>query len=149
MFNPQEPLFEIRLSSLEVIISSFVVREEPSEDAPTEKFSARSNASGEESHHLRQPAQTESTKPDCASMNQDESDHFPGDLLNGVGSASSTSTASSVFSSMNLNSAMALSNGIHLNAMTPLTNADSSSSVAPPSSEGDQMLPVLVPSGVC
>jgi hypothetical protein len=29
MFDPQEPLFEIRLSSLEVIISSFVVREEP------------------------------------------------------------------------------------------------------------------------
>lgn len=102
------------------------VREELSEDAPTEKFSARSNASGEESHQLRQPAQTESTKPECVPMNQDESDHFPGDLLNGVGSASSTSTASSVFSSANLNSAMTLSNGIHLNAMTPLTNADSS-----------------------
>ena len=102
------------------------VREEQSEDAPSEKFSARSIASGEESHLLRQPAQIESTKSECVSMNQDESEHLTGDLLNGVGSASSTSTASSVFSSANLNSAMALANGIHLHAMTPLTNADSS-----------------------
>jgi [histone H3]-lysine4 N-trimethyltransferase SETD1 len=102
------------------------VREDPSEDAPSEKFSARSSASGEESHLLRQPAQIENIKPECVAMNQDESEHFTGDLLNGVGSASSTSTASSVFSSANLNSAMALSNGIHLHAMTPLTNADSS-----------------------
>jgi [histone H3]-lysine4 N-trimethyltransferase SETD1 len=101
-------------------------REEPSEDAPSEKVSARSSASGEESHVLRQTPQTENTKPECVSMNQDESEPFTGDLLNGVGSASSTSTASSVFSSANLNSAMALSNGIHLHAMTPLTNADSS-----------------------
>jgi histone-lysine N-methyltransferase SETD1 len=101
-------------------------REELSEDAPSEKVSARSSASGEESHLLRQSSQTENTKPECVSMNQDDSEHFTGDLLNGVGSASSTSTASSVFSSTNLNSAMALSNGIHLHAMTPLTNADSS-----------------------
>jgi [histone H3]-lysine4 N-trimethyltransferase SETD1 len=102
------------------------LREEPCEDAPSEKFSARSSAGGEESHLLRQPAQTENPKPECVSMNQDESEQFTGDLLNGVGSASSTSTASSVFSSTNLNSAMALSNGIHVHAMTPLTNADSS-----------------------
>lgn len=31
MFDPQESLFEIRLSRLEVIISSFVVGEEPSD----------------------------------------------------------------------------------------------------------------------
>ena len=99
-------------------------REELSEDAPNEKVSARSSASGEETHVLRQTSQTENTKPECVSVNQDESEHFTGDLLNGVGSASSTSTASSVFSSTNLNSAMALSNGIHLHAMTPLTNAD-------------------------
>ena len=102
------------------------VREEPSEDAPSEKCSARSSASGEESQLLRQTSQTDNTKPEGVSMNQDESEHFTGDLLNGVGSASSTSTASSVFSSTHLNSAMALSNGIHLQAMTPLTNADSS-----------------------
>lgn len=68
------------------------------------------------------------------SMMQDESEHAQGDLLNGVGSASSTSTASSVFSGTNHPPTMANYGGAQ-SFLTPLTNSDSSPSgkaVSPP-----------------
>ncbi|KIX00317.1 uncharacterized protein Z518_10456 [Rhinocladiella mackenziei CBS 650.93] len=55
----------------------------------------------------------------------EESDQFTGDLLNGVGSASSSSTASSVFSAPVANAAMPGPNNLHINTLTPLTNSDS------------------------
>lgn len=62
-----------------------------------------------------------------ASAIQDEVECVPGDLLNGVGSASSTSTASSIFSTSNHAPNMAHANGNHKStSLTPLTNADSS-----------------------
>src|SRR5271163_3862522 len=68
----------------------------------------------------------DSGKVNGGPSNQEEHDNFSGDLLNGVGSASSTSTASSVFSATNANSAMSLANGSHLHTLTPLTNSDAS-----------------------
>ncbi|KAL9619604.1 MAG: hypothetical protein Q9160_005791 [Pyrenula sp. 1 TL-2023] len=59
----------------------------------------------------------------------DEPDSSSGDLLNGAGSASSTSTVSSVFSSQNHHSAMApstSSSSAHISSLTPLTTAASS-----------------------
>lgn len=64
----------------------------------------------------------------------DESEHAQGDLLNGVGSASSTSTASSVFSAINQPPSMATYGTVH-SFLTPLTTTDSSPSgkaVSPP-----------------
>lgn len=64
----------------------------------------------------------------------DESEHAQGDLLNGVGSASSTSTASSVFSATNQPPSNATYGAAH-NFLTPLTTTDSSPSgkaVSPP-----------------
>src|SRR5947209_224266 len=54
----------------------------------------------------------------------DEMDLLPGDLLNGAGSASSTSTASSVFSSTHPLNTTTMSHGNSLHALTPLTNSD-------------------------
>ncbi|KAI9841163.1 MAG: histone methyltransferase set1 [Sclerophora amabilis] len=67
---------------------------------------------------------------------QDDSESVQGDLLNGVGSASShTSTVSSVFSAANpppTNSGYTNLSGAH--ALTPLTNTESSPPEKPPSS---------------
>ena len=57
----------------------------------------------------------------------DENEHAQGDLLNGVGSASSTSTASSVFSAMNQPHSIATYGAAH-SFLTPLTTTDSSPS---------------------
>jgi histone-lysine N-methyltransferase SETD1 len=58
---------------------------------------------------------------------QDESECVPGDLLNGVGSASSTSTVSSIFSTSQTAAYMAHPNEAHKStSLTPLTTADSS-----------------------
>ena len=58
---------------------------------------------------------------------QDEGDCAPGDMLNGVGSASSTSTGSSIFSTSHHASNMAHPNGTYNStSLTPMTNADSS-----------------------
>lgn len=59
------------------------------------------------------------------SLNQEETDQFAGDLLNGVGSASSSSTASSVFSAPFVNAAMPGPNHLQFTTLTPLTNSDS------------------------
>lgn len=58
-------------------------------------------------------------------LTQEESDQFAGDLLNGVGSASSSSTASSVFSAPLANAAMPGPNNLPFTTLTPLTNSDS------------------------
>lgn len=71
---------------------------------------------------------------DCGSLGventstvQDESECVPGDLLNGVGSASSTSTTSSIFSTSHGAVYMAHTNDAHKStSLTPLTTADSS-----------------------
>ncbi len=68
------------------------------------------------------------------SIIHDESEHAQGDLLNGVGSASSTSTASSVFSATNQPPSIATYGAAH-SFLTPLTTTDSSPSgkaVSPP-----------------
>lgn len=60
---------------------------------------------------------------------QEENDCTQGDLLNGVGSASSSSTASSVFSASNRIPNPANLNGAHQNtSWTPLTQVDASPS---------------------
>ena len=65
---------------------------------------------------------------------QDESECVPGDLLNGVGSASSTSTTSSIFSTSHGAVYMPHANDAQKStSLTPLTTADSS---PPPNSLG-------------
>lgn len=66
--------------------------------------------------------------PDSATTGQEDSECAHGDLLNGVGSASSTSTASSsVFSTSQRTLSMAHSNEPNKStSLTPLTNVDSS-----------------------
>ncbi|MCJ1430538.1 histone methyltransferase set1 [Sticta canariensis] len=66
--------------------------------------------------------------PDSATAGQEDSECVHGDLLNGVGSASSTSTASSsVFSTSQRTLNMAHSNEPNKStSLTPLTNVDSS-----------------------
>lgn len=56
----------------------------------------------------------------------DDSDQYVGDILHGVGSASSSSAASSIFSNAASNPVMASSNGLHFTTLTPLTNSDAS-----------------------
>ena len=69
----------------------------------------------------------------------DEMESSPGDLLNGAGSASSTSTASSVFSSNHQPSTMTFLHGNPLHALTPLTNSELSppEKLVSPSQETD------------
>ncbi|KAL8713474.1 MAG: hypothetical protein Q9220_002336 [cf. Caloplaca sp. 1 TL-2023] len=57
---------------------------------------------------------------------QDESDGTQGDLLNGVGSAGSSSTASSVFSATNRPGNLSNQHGSHSSTWTPLTHVDAS-----------------------
>ncbi|KAK5024150.1 histone methyltransferase set1 [Exophiala sideris] len=64
-----------------------------------------------------------STKLSSDKLTQEDNDRFSADLLNGVGSASSSSTASSVFSAP-LTNAIAMS-GTNHPTLTPLTNSDS------------------------
>ncbi|KAL2439041.1 Histone-lysine N-methyltransferase, H3 lysine-4 specific [Exophiala dermatitidis] len=60
------------------------------------------------------------------SVVQEDIEQFSGDILNGVGSASSSSTASSVFSAPLANAAMSGTNHLQFSTLTPLTNSDSS-----------------------
>ena len=69
----------------------------------------------------------EDVSADASSMTLEENESTHGDLLNGVGSASSTSTVSSVFSTSHRATGMAHQTGTHnATALTPLTNTDSS-----------------------
>ena len=56
----------------------------------------------------------------------EDGDPYSGDILHALGSASSSSAASSVFSNAAVNSTMASANGLHFTTLTPLTNSDSS-----------------------
>ena len=64
---------------------------------------------------------------DATCATREDTESLPGDLLNGVGSASSSSTADSIFSAnpRTLGNANSLEN-CHLDSLTPLTNVDSS-----------------------
>ena len=64
--------------------------------------------------------------PDPAPAAQEESECAHGDLLNGVGSASSTSTVSSVFSTSHRTLGMSQPGEHKSTSLTPLTNIDSS-----------------------
>ena len=66
----------------------------------------------------------EDVRSEPTPISQDDSDLAQGDLLNGVGSASSSSTASSVFSTAH--HAPGLARGQPAHNLTPLTNSDSS-----------------------
>ena len=66
------------------------------------------------------------SKVDHSHPQAEDSDQLSGDLLHAVGSASSSSAASSVFSNAAVNSTMASTNGLHFTTLTPLTNSDSS-----------------------
>ena len=65
--------------------------------------------------------------PQAAPLTQDESESVAGDLLNGVGSASSTSTASSVFDASGRQQEAVQQKRILQTELTPLTSIDSSS----------------------
>ena len=72
-------------------------------------------------------AESEEAKVEPAVVAQDEGDSVQGDLLNAVGSASSSSTASSVFSTHHRNLAILQHGTTHSSyTPTPLTVADSS-----------------------
>ena len=69
----------------------------------------------------------EETVADCTSVAPDENDYAHGDLLNGVGSASSSSTTSSIFSSNHRTLGVVNHGGVlQSTTLTPLTNTDSS-----------------------
>ena len=70
------------------------------------------------------PTDREDVRSEPVPISQDDSDLAQGDLLNGVGSASSSSTASSVFSTAH--HPPGLAGGQPANNLTPLTNSDSS-----------------------
>jgi len=91
----------------------------------TAHFSTRAPAGGGEAFVTIVNGDANIAEP--SSMIQDENEHAQGDLLNGVGSASSTSTASSVFSATNHPPTMAHYGGAQ-SFLTPLTNTDSSPS---------------------
>lgn len=76
------------------------------------------------------------------STTQDENECVPGDLLNGVGSASSTSTTSSIFSTSHGAVYRPRANNAHKStSLTPLTTADSS---PPPNTSGSPNNPRLL-----
>jgi [histone H3]-lysine4 N-trimethyltransferase SETD1 len=58
-------------------------------------------------------------------VTSDESDAYHGDLLNGVGSASSSTTASSVFSAPLAQAGMPGTGHLNISTLTPLTSSDS------------------------
>jgi histone-lysine N-methyltransferase SETD1 len=76
----------------------------------------------------------ESVVPYISAHPGEENDTMQGDLLNGVGSASShASTASSVFSGPQTRSVHVASDGTALSTLTPLTNTDTSPAERPAS----------------
>ena len=66
------------------------------------------------------------TKRDSNHSSAEDCGQYPGDILHAVGSASSSSAASSVFSTAAVNATMASTNGLQFTTLTPLTNSDSS-----------------------
>ncbi|KAJ9604918.1 histone methyltransferase set1 [Cladophialophora chaetospira] len=76
-------------------------------------------------NHLRRSLNSSSTTSHPLSPAKQETEHSSCDLLNGVGSASSSSTASSVFSAPLANATMSGANHLNLSTLTPLTSSDS------------------------
>jgi [histone H3]-lysine4 N-trimethyltransferase SETD1 len=66
------------------------------------------------------------TNGELATAPQDEAESAPGDVPAGAGSASSTSTGSSIFSAGYPPSGMTTLNGVQAHTLTPLTSTDSS-----------------------
>ncbi|ERF75204.1 hypothetical protein EPUS_08874 [Endocarpon pusillum Z07020] len=97
------------------------VKEEPPGDAST-KFSSSRWTSQEST--LGAPKLAKHADGAKRPNTTAELELLPGDMLNGAGSASSTSTASSVFSSNNQPAAMTHLYGNPLHALTPLTNSE-------------------------
>lgn len=82
---------------------------------------------GWDTGHVRPAGETNIAIADTAPLAADDNESLQGDLLNGVGSASShTSTVSSVFSTTAQQSTMSTSLSRNLSNLTPLTNTDSS-----------------------
>lgn len=95
--------------------------------------SSKRDAVGEE-EGIAAAVNGDANSAEVNSIIHDESEHAQGDLLNGVGSASSTSTASSVFSATNPPPSITTYSAAH-SFLTPLTTTDSSPSgkaVSPP-----------------
>jgi len=77
--------------------------------------------------HIRSVAEGISAPPDSTPISAEDIEFIPGDILNGVGSASShTSTISSVFSVPPQQSNLSTFGGRNVNSLTPLTTTDSS-----------------------
>lgn len=76
---------------------------------------------------LRDRTQGDHRIAETSSTNQEDNEYTKGDQLNGVGSRSSSSTTSSVFSTNHRSIGPSCSNGSNLiTSLTPLTNTDSS-----------------------
>lgn len=71
------------------------------------------------------PNKDNPTKLNHSIQGSEDSDQLSGDILNGVGSASSSSTASSVFSANLTGTAMPGANNLNFTTLTPLTHSDS------------------------
>lgn len=93
-------------------------KEEPPGNAASKFFYDRS-AFQEDNSKLAKNAE-DTKKPNTT----DETESVPGDLFNGVGSASSTSTASSLFGANQQFNTSAYLHGNSIHALTPLTNSE-------------------------
>ena len=105
-------------------------RSEASEDhtsyAQSKYSTSRQSAGLQITNSQRDSRREHGGQTNGAHASSEDLEPLNGDLLNGVGSASSTSTVFSVFSSGVANSNMPVTNGAHFNTLTPLTNSDGS-----------------------
>ncbi|KAK6364379.1 uncharacterized protein PV06_06266 [Exophiala oligosperma] len=112
-------------------------RDDSTKDAQTDFAPVQASliSPGQTSHSVAK--QDTLAKLASNTLTQEEAGQFQGDLLNGVGSASSSSTASSVFSApLTAAATMSGTNHIQFTTLTPLTNSDS-----PPN--GKSMSPMI------
>ncbi|KAL8954046.1 MAG: hypothetical protein Q9222_000103 [Ikaeria aurantiellina] len=95
---------------------------------PSPKILSASKGAPEKKNKCLAPNAAGDLYPAPSLTIQDESDGAQGDLLNGVGSAGSSSTASSVFSATNRPGNLSNQHGSHSSTWTPLTHIDASPS---------------------
>lgn len=96
-------------------------------DAPARADPPSDSRSGHRAH--APPTQIDSSRKAFnpnSKMLHEEVEHYAGDMLNGAGSASSTSTISSVFSERNPPHSAFAAHGMTSSTLTPLTNTESS-----------------------
>ncbi|OAL31642.1 hypothetical protein AYO20_08185 [Fonsecaea nubica] len=128
-FFPTAPSVQQRKTSklLDLDRSRLRRPDDRAEDANAKENSARlSLNSSSTTFHPRLPAKQDNlAKTAAVTVVPEEGDQYAGDLLNGVGSASSSSTASSVFSAPVASVAMAGASHVNFTTLTPLTNSDS------------------------